>query len=218
MDKTDKKVKRKVARKEEIISAAVKLFCKQGYEKTTVDDIVEKVGCSHGLFYHYFGSKKDILNAILAEKEFISDKEHEELLKSDKDYTEKLRFIIENIYKHLKTDKLFAYSFYIFVQRRFSLRDKTKAENCVNDCKKSKCNHPVIMLENFFRAGQNAGEFRTDYTPRECTEMFISIIQGATLGYVIAPKDMRRTMRFPNTDFIIDIYAKTDTNTKGATK
>ena len=34
--------------------------CEKGYDNATVDDIVKKAKCSHGLFYHYFKNKKEI--------------------------------------------------------------------------------------------------------------------------------------------------------------
>ena len=43
--------------KKKIVSAAWKLFYEQGYDNTTVDDIVEESGTSKGSFYHYFEGK-----------------------------------------------------------------------------------------------------------------------------------------------------------------
>ena len=40
-----------------IISAAWKLFYEQGYDGTTVEDIVFESGTSKGSFYHYFDGK-----------------------------------------------------------------------------------------------------------------------------------------------------------------
>ena len=48
-----------------IISAAWKLFYEQGYENTTVEDIVFESETSKGSFYHYFDGK-DALLATLA--------------------------------------------------------------------------------------------------------------------------------------------------------
>ena len=51
-------------RRQEIISAARELFLSQGYEKTSVEDIVRKVDVAKGLFYYYFPKKEAILSAI----------------------------------------------------------------------------------------------------------------------------------------------------------
>ena len=44
-----------------IISAAWKLFYEQGYEDTTVEDIVFESETSKGSFYHYFDGKDALL-------------------------------------------------------------------------------------------------------------------------------------------------------------
>ena len=68
---------------------------------------------------------------------------------------------------------------------------------------------PFVVMEDFFKAGQQRGEFRTDYTATECASMFFSIIQGATIGYVIAPKDLQKKMTLPSVDFILNIFTNT---------
>ena len=59
-----------------IISAAWKLFYGQGYEGTTVEDIVFESGTSKGSFYHYFDGK-DALMGTLA---YVFDEKYEELI------------------------------------------------------------------------------------------------------------------------------------------
>lgn len=52
-------------RKQELIDAARRLFIKNGYEETAVSDIVGDVGVAQGTFYYYFGSKDEILEAVI---------------------------------------------------------------------------------------------------------------------------------------------------------
>ena len=59
-----------------IISAPWKLFYEQGYEGTTVEDIVFESGTSKGSFYHYFDGK-DALMGTLA---YVFDEKYEELI------------------------------------------------------------------------------------------------------------------------------------------
>jgi len=51
-------------RREQIANEAVKLFWRQGFEKTTMRDIGKACGISSGTLYHYIGSKDDILHLI----------------------------------------------------------------------------------------------------------------------------------------------------------
>ena len=56
-----KKNQRKEVRKKKILDGALKAFCERGVDSTTIDDICDKVGCSHGLFYHYYKNKDELL-------------------------------------------------------------------------------------------------------------------------------------------------------------
>lgn len=62
--------------KTKIVTAAWDLFYTQGYDDTTVDDIVEASGTSKGSFYHYFESKDELLNSL----SYLFDDKYEELL------------------------------------------------------------------------------------------------------------------------------------------
>lgn len=55
----------KSQRKQAIITSALELFATKGFENTSIDDIAKFVNCSHGLIYHYYKSKYEILDVIL---------------------------------------------------------------------------------------------------------------------------------------------------------
>ena len=47
-----------------ILDVSMRLFTEQGYEHTTIQDIVDALGMSKGAIYHHFKSKEDILDRI----------------------------------------------------------------------------------------------------------------------------------------------------------
>lgn len=56
------------ANKERIIKVATKLFIEKGYEKTSIQDILNDLGdITKGSIYHHFASKEDIFNAVALE-------------------------------------------------------------------------------------------------------------------------------------------------------
>ena len=59
-----------------IVSAAWKLFYEQGYENTTVEEIIEDSHTSKGSFYHYFDGK----DALLSTLSYLFDEKYEELM------------------------------------------------------------------------------------------------------------------------------------------
>lgn len=50
--------------RKQIIDAAFELFANEGYSKTSIAAVAKKAGISKGLIYHYFDSKKSMLEAI----------------------------------------------------------------------------------------------------------------------------------------------------------
>ncbi len=62
--------------KGKIIVAAWKLFYEQGYENTTIEEIIEESGTSKGSFYHYFAGK----DALLSSLSYMFDEKYEELM------------------------------------------------------------------------------------------------------------------------------------------
>lgn len=61
-----------------IITAAWKLFYEQGYENTTIEDIVFESETSKGSFYHYFSGK----DALLGTLAFLFDEKYEQLMET----------------------------------------------------------------------------------------------------------------------------------------
>ncbi|MFJ5553162.1 TetR/AcrR family transcriptional regulator [Streptomyces sp. NPDC093225] len=49
-----------------LLAAATRLFADRGYDRTSVQEIVEAAGVTKGALYHYFGSKDDLLHEVYA--------------------------------------------------------------------------------------------------------------------------------------------------------
>ena len=80
-----------------IVAAAWQLFYEQGYENTTVDEIVESSETSKGSFYHYFDGK----DALLGTLSNVFDEKYEELipaLSPKQDAIEKLVFLNHELF------------------------------------------------------------------------------------------------------------------------
>ncbi len=64
--------------KGKIVSAAWQLFYEQGYDNTTVEEIVDASGTSRGSFYHYFDGKAALLSSL----SYLFDEKYDELAES----------------------------------------------------------------------------------------------------------------------------------------
>ena len=58
--------------KNEILDAARDLFLSRGYEETSVADIMERAGGAKGMFYRFFQSKEEVMQA-LGDRMFLED-------------------------------------------------------------------------------------------------------------------------------------------------
>lgn len=103
--------KQKTTTKSKIVSAAWKLFYEQGYDHTTVDQIIKESGTSKGTFYHYFNGK----DALLSSLSYLFDEKYEELLREidpQMNSFEKLMYLNQELFgmvEHQVSKELLAY-------------------------------------------------------------------------------------------------------------
>ncbi|RDU23631.1 TetR/AcrR family transcriptional regulator [Anaerosacchariphilus polymeriproducens] len=81
-------IKKHDERKNEILDAAERLFHVKGYEKCTVNDILEEVAIAKGTFYYYFKSKKEVMEAVVSRYTDVVAERANKILKNDKISTE----------------------------------------------------------------------------------------------------------------------------------
>ncbi len=198
----------KEARKKEIALSGLRVFCEKGYDGATVDDIVKKAQCSHGLFYHYFKSKKEIFDEVLKIHHENKNDDLFKLLQQTPKYVDKLRLILEHLFNEIVSDETFAYYYYFFISQKFTLKEKGLSLPKKKDAPPP----PIFVMEEFFEKGQKAGEFTDRYSARDCARLFLAITQGTTIGYVVAPKEIQQKMKLPNINFIIGTFKKETIN------
>jgi TetR/AcrR family transcriptional regulator, fatty acid metabolism regulator protein len=58
---------RTIDRRRDLLDAAVRVFARKGFHASRVGDIAEEAGVAHGLLYHYFRSKEEVLETIFRE-------------------------------------------------------------------------------------------------------------------------------------------------------
>jgi AcrR family transcriptional regulator len=60
-------------RREELIDAALTTFARRGYHATSLKEIAAAAGVTDGLLIHYFGTKLNLLRAVLAERQSLAE-------------------------------------------------------------------------------------------------------------------------------------------------
>lgn len=153
-------------RKQELLDAALDLFYSKGYDNTSINDILEKVGISKGTFYYYFNSKDELLDGIafqLADKilkmmeEIIDDKSLNSLEKFNKIMWESQKIKSTRFEANLKLAKM------LYDEDNIKLRNRI-IEKTVQITK------PLLI--KLFDSGNREGVFDIPF-PEETAEMYI---------------------------------------------
>ena len=145
-----------------IISAAWKLFYEQGYEETTVEDIVFESGTSKGSFYHYFDGK-DALMGTLA---YVLDEKYEELkpmLDPEREAIETLVYINHELYAMIESSVSID-----LLTRLLSTQLLARGAKHLLDRNRVY----FRLLRQIVRQGVERGEFRPDLTVDEIVKAF----------------------------------------------
>ena len=140
-----------------IISAAWKLFYEQGYEDTTVEDIVFESETSKGSFYHYFDGKDSLLGTLA----YVFDEKYEQLMETmapEMDAMEKLIYLNHELFAMIDGGISMD-----LLARLLSTQLLTRGEKHLLDRNRTY----FKLLRQIISEGQKAGQLRDDKTVNE---------------------------------------------------
>lgn len=145
-----------------IVSAAWKLFYEQGYDNTTVDDIVYESETSKGSFYHYFSSK----DALLSSLSYLFDEKYEELsekLTDDMTCADKLIYLNREVFKMIEN----SISIDLLAQL-LSSQLTTKSEKHLLDHNRTY----YKLLRSIILQGQQKDEIKNDFSVNDIVKAY----------------------------------------------
>ena len=145
-----------------IINAAWDLFYEQGYENTTVEEIIEKSGTSKGSFYHYFEGKDGLLGSL----SYIFDEEYSMLqdkLTDDMSSMDKLLYLNRELFSVIE-DRIDIE----LLTRLYSTQLTTKGEKHLLDNKRLY----YKLLRKIVSEGQTKGELTKNMTANEIVRLY----------------------------------------------
>jgi AcrR family transcriptional regulator len=154
--------------KGKIISTAWKLFYDQGYEDTTVDEIVEASGTSKGSFYHYFSSK----DALLSSLSYLFDAKYDELkdqLRSEDSTIDKLMFLNRELFIMIEDSVSVD-----LLSRLFATQLIRKGDGHLLDQDRTY----YKLVRAILNDGRAKGELRTDVSVNEITKAYAVMERG----------------------------------------
>jgi TetR/AcrR family fatty acid metabolism transcriptional regulator len=80
-------------KRRQLLDAAVRVFARKGFHGSRVGDIAEEAGVAHGLLYHYFKSKDQVLEAVFHENWSILIARIESVEETDEPAADQIRHI-----------------------------------------------------------------------------------------------------------------------------
>ena len=145
-----------------IVSAAWKLFYEQGFEETTIEDIVYESETSKGSFYHYFKGKDELMGTLAN----VFDEKYEQLMVEmdpGLDAMEKLIYVNHELFSMIDGGVSMD-----LLSRLLSTQLLARGEKHLLDRSRTY----FKVLRQIISEGQRRGELRTDWTVNEVVNAY----------------------------------------------
>ena len=157
-----------------ILDAAIRVFAQHGYHEARVGDIAEDAGVAHGLLYHYFASKDDVLRTIFVENwgQLIARFRAVEV--ANEPAGEKLEGIAKILLRTWRNDPALVTVMVREVARSHQLQDR------VDEVREA-----FAIVQRIVEEGQAAGAFRRDLDARLASWLFYGGLEEVLTGWVL---------------------------------
>ncbi len=174
------KIVDKVAKREEILQAALRAFAKKGFNYTKMDDVAREAGIGKGTIYEYFRSKSDLLRAAYENYLEETYRQTFAILKSARSPLEKIREIILSIIRYYSRDPAIMRVFF-----DFWIESTHSGQQPAIDFKKIYADYRDIA-QTLLKQAQNQGQVRKNL-PANTPSVLVAVIEGTFLQWIIDP-------------------------------
>src|SRR2546422_2699951 len=141
-------------RRAELLEAAVRVFAAKGFHASRVGDIAEEAGVAHGLLYHYFSSKDEVLETIFRENWSVLLERIHAVEQSGEPAREQLRHVAAILLRTWRHEPDVVRVLVREIARTPALQER------IGDLVK-----PIETIRRIVEAGKESGEFRADLDP-----------------------------------------------------
>jgi TetR/AcrR family transcriptional regulator, fatty acid metabolism regulator protein len=161
-----------------ILDAAVRVFARKGYHASRVGDIAEEAGVAHGLLYHYFRSKEELLETIFREtwRDVLDAVRSVE--ETDESARDRLAGIAKILLRAWLRDSDLVCVLVREVTRSSHLQQRIDEIQAAFD-----------GIERIISRGQSEGEFRSDLDARMASYVFYGALEEILTGWVLGQLD-----------------------------
>jgi TetR/AcrR family fatty acid metabolism transcriptional regulator len=157
-----------------ILEAAVRVFARKGYHAARVGDIAAEAGVAHGLLYHYFASKEDLLETIFRDTWTELLEALEQIEEEVRPAGEQLRQVAAILLRSWRRDPDLVRVLVREVARSPQLGGR------VDEIEKA-----FAVLQRIVERGQQAGELRRDVDARLVGWIVYGALEEVLTGWVL---------------------------------
>jgi AcrR family transcriptional regulator len=161
-------------KRRQLLDAAVRVFARKGFHASRVGDIAEEAGVAHGLLYHYFKSKDQVLEAVFHENWSILVARIESVEETDEPAADQIRHIAAIV---LRTWLHLPDVVRVVIQE-FG-RSPELGERI------GELTLPIVALQRVIARGIERGEFRKDIDPAFAATVVYGSIDELLTAWVL---------------------------------
>jgi TetR/AcrR family transcriptional regulator, fatty acid metabolism regulator protein len=161
-------------KRRQLLEAAVRVFARKGFHASRVGDIAEEAGVAHGLLYHYFDSKDQVLEAVFHENWSVLVARVKAVEETDEPAADQLRHIMAIVLRtwlHLP-------DVVRVVVREFGRSPEVAA-------RLGELAQPIQAIERVIVRGIERGEFRSDVDPRFAATVVYGSVDELLTAWVL---------------------------------
>jgi AcrR family transcriptional regulator len=169
-----------------IIDAAVRVFAEKGFHTSRVSEVSAEAGVAHGLLYHYFASKEELLETIFRETWRALLDALREVEESSDPAREQLRKIAAIVLRTWTREPDLV---------RVLVREVTRSPQVQREV--AEIAQAFAAIERIVAAGQARGELRPELEPRLAAFVLYGALEEILTGWVLGTlpggeEDVRR--------------------------
>jgi AcrR family transcriptional regulator len=161
-------------KRQRILQAAVRVFAEHGYHGSRVGDIAEDAGVAHGLLYHYFASKEDVLRTIFVENWGELIKRFRAVEETDEPASDKLAGIAKILLRTWRNDPALVTVMVREVARSPQLQAQVE-----------EVGEAFAIVRRVIEQGQAEGSLRSDVDARLASWILYGGLEEVLTGWVL---------------------------------
>lgn len=161
-------------KRKRILDAAIRVFAEHGYHGSRVADIAEDAGVAHGLLYHYFASKDDVLKTIFVENWGQLLRRFKAVEEANEPAEEKLAGMAKILLRTWRNDPALV---------TVMVREVARSQHIQGQV--VEVGEAFAIIQRVIEEGQAAGSLRSDIDPRIASWVIYGGLEEVLTGWVL---------------------------------